>query len=501
MSVKVNSASIVGVDAFVVEVEADLVRRLPRTTIVGLPAGAVREAAERVRSAIVSSEFEYPRKRVTINLAPADLRKEGTVFDLPIAIAILAAQGEVPTDALRTHMFAGELGLDGTLRCIRGALPLALEARGRGFEGLVLPPGNAAQAAVVPGLTVWSAESLAQVVGMLQGNTMLAKGCPNDNGHREPVSDLCEVFGQDIARRALEIAAAGGHNLLLVGPPGCGKTMLAMRLPGILPQLTYEEALEATRVYSVAGLLPEREGLLTSRPFRAPHHSVSTAGLLGGARLRPGEVSLAHQGVLFLDEVAEFPRNVLELLRAPLESREVVLSRASGTVSLPANFSLVAAANPCPCGYLGHPTRPCVCSDSQVQRYQSRLSGPLLDRIDLHVTLQPVEVAELFAEHQAEASEHVRQRVEAARMLQTQRYSATRFRCNAELDGPGSREAACLTSAARRVLREAVAGLGLSGRAHDRVLKVGRTIADLDGAARVDALHLAEALSFRPRSS
>ncbi len=497
MSFKVVSASILGVDAHRVEVEVDLVRRLPRTTIVGVSSTVGREAAERVRSAIVSTGFEYPRKRVTINLAPADLRKHGTGFDLPIAVAVLGAMGEVPTDLLHRYLFAGELGLDGALRPIRGALPLAMKARELGLDGIVLPRVCAEQAAVVPDLDVWSASSLESVVEMLKGETPLPRARSAAPCRKESTLDLADLKGQGVARRALEIAAAGGHNMLMVGPPGCGKTMLATRLPSILPTLSYEEALDATRVHSAAGVLSPGAGLLETRPFRAPHHSVSTAGLLGGARLQPGEVSLAHHGVLFLDEVGEFPRNVLELLRAPLECRQVVLARASGTVVLPASFTLVAAANPCPCGYLGHPTKPCRCTDAQVQRYQARLSGPLVERIDLHVQLQPVEVAELMDGGRAESSVSVRRRVEAARSRQVARFEGTRFRCNAELDGPGARQVASLTSAGERVLRETVETLGLSGRAHDRVLKVARTIADLDGVTKVDAMHLAEALALR----
>ncbi|MCP4916112.1 MAG: YifB family Mg chelatase-like AAA ATPase [Proteobacteria bacterium] len=497
MACTAHTATVIGVEAHAVAVEVDLVRRLPKTTVVGLAAMSVKEATERVRSALIASGFEYPKHRVTINLAPADIRKEGTAFDLPIAVAILAASGQIPADSLGSYLLAGELGLDGRLRTVRGALPLAMRARVDGMSGVVLPAGCAAEATVVPDVDAWSAETLQEVVEFLRGERRLPRAVRRAVEVVESLPDMSDVRGQALARRALEVAAAGGHSLLMMGAPGVGKTMLACRIGSILPPLSFEEALDASRVHSVAGLLPKGHDVLTERPFRAPHHSISTAGLLGGASLRPAELSLAHNGVLFLDELPEFSRQVLELLRGPLESGVVVLSRASGTVRLPARVTLLAAANPCPCGYLGHPTRPCRCSDAQVQRYRARLSGPLLDRIDLHVGVEPLDGDALYDRPVGESSAAIRERVLAARRMQGARYGEGAVRCNADLAGPLVREAANSTPAAERMLRDATDQLGLSGRGHDRVLRVARTLADLDGHGRVDVAHVAEAVAFR----
>ena len=481
MATNVQSMALTGIDGLPVNVEVDLPRRLPATIIVGLPGSAIRESAHRVRSAIVSSGRGYPKRRVVVNLAPADLPKVGTAFDLPIAIGILIADASVSGDLASDTVFVGELSLDGELRPINGALALTLSASKMGAKRIVLPQAVAAEAAVVEGIEVLSASSLFQVMAWLDGHSELPRAVPSLPRPTKMSVDLSEVRGQGRARRALEIAASGGHNMLLIGSPGCGKTMLATRLPTILPDLTHEEAVQITRIHSVAGLLLPDEGLISQRPFRAPHHSISNAGLMGNAKLSPGEVSLAHNGVLFLDEVAEFGRSALELLRGPLESREVRLTRALGTAIYPASFSLIAAANPCPCGFHGHPTRPCVCSPAQVSRYRQKLSGPLMDRIDLQVWVQPISPEALVQSDPGEASTDIRIRVNEARAIQLNRQAWTGVRCNAELNGDMIREASRPTEDALDTLRRLLQQHGLSGRAWARILKVGRTIADLEG--------------------
>ena len=497
MAQNIQSLALSGIDGLEVNVEVDLPRRLPATIIVGLPGSAIRESAHRVRSAIDASGFVYPKKRVVVNLAPADLPKVGTAFDLPIAIGILTADGQIPSEQARDTVFVGELSLDGELRAVNGALALALAAAKNQAKRIVLPSKCASEAAVVDDIETLCADNLEQVTDWMRGMAPLRRACSPEHTPANLPVDLSEVRGQHRARRALEIAAAGGHNLLMLGSPGCGKTMLAARMATILPSITTHEAIEVTRVHSVAGLHPSGAGLVSQRPFRSPHHSISNAGLMGNARLEPGEVSLAHNGVLFLDEVAEFNRSALELLRGPLENREVRLSRAKGTAIYPASFSLITAANPCPCGYHGHPSRPCVCTPSQVQRYRNKLSGPLLDRIDLQVWIHPIPAEALVTAKPGESSSDVRSRVNLARTRQRNRYRSAPINCNAELQGDAIRQAANPTDEALNTLQTTMESHALSGRAWARILKVARTIADLEGRNRVVTNHILEASSFR----
>ena len=502
MFAKVTSLGLSGLAGYVVQVEADLSSGLPQFTLVGLPDSAVKESSERVRSAVKNLHYPWPSSRITINLAPADVRKTGPVYDLPLLVGLLAAQGVLPVPAPQ-QAFLGELGLDGTLRPVTGVLPMALAAVTLGVTELFLPAENAAEAAEAAGLTVYPARMASDVVRHLCGEEAITPAAPGgfDEAGTWLGPDMADVRGQAEARRALEIAAAGGHNLLLVGPPGTGKSMLAKRLPGILPPLTYEEALETSAIYSVAGLLPTGSGLLKERPFRSPHHSVSTAAMAGGGSTpRPGEVSLAHNGVLFLDELPEFSRDTLEVLRQPLEDGAVTVSRVHGTARYPCQFMLAAAMNPCKCGYYGHPTRPCTCSPSAVRQYRSRVSGPLLDRIDLCVEMDPVAFDELHTSSPAESSADLRKQVLAARAVQAKRYAAPGYegvRCNAQLTAGQVRRVCRMTPAAERLLRASYDTLGLSARAHDRILRVARTVADLAGKQLLDEEALLEALQYR----
>jgi magnesium chelatase family protein len=495
-----RTAAIFGVDACPVHVEVDVAHGFPNFVMVGLPDASVRESRDRVRSAIRNSGFEFPPHRITVNLAPADVRKAGASFDLPIALGILAAAGIVERRHIPDVVLLGELALDGSIHAARGVLPIAAGARREGLRGILLPAANTREAAIVTGLDVLPVSSLTDAVRALNdpGSVPAARLPPLPPGPPAVGLDLADVQGQLLARRALEIAAAGGHNLLLVGPPGAGKTMMARRLSGILPPLTFEEALEATAVHSVAGLLPVGTGLLTERPFRAPHHTISNAALAGGgSHPRPGEVSLAHHGVLFLDEMLEFGRHVLEVLRQPLEERCVVVARAARTVVFPARFMLVGAMNPCPCGFAGDSIRECRCTPQQVLRYRSRLSGPLRDRLDLTVEVPAVPPATLGGNAGGESSASVRSRVAAARTVQQHRYANDSIRVNSELT-PGLTSTYCgIDAEGLRLLELAIRRMSLTARGFNRVRKVARTVADLASDDRIRAEHVAEALQFR----
>jgi magnesium chelatase family protein len=466
---------------------------------VGLPQGAVREGRERVTAALTNSGYALPPKRITVNLAPADVPKSGSAFDLPIALGVLAAAGEVGEGTERA-CFLGELGLDGGLRSVHGALAVALRCRELGVAELVVPAPNAAEAAVVEDVTVYGARTLAEVVGHLSGATRLQPTPSRDSasGRAPRAPDFSDVRGQGVARRALEIAAAGGHNVLLIGPPGAGKSMMARRLPSILPPLTRDEALEATRVHSVAGRLPPGSGLLAQRPFRSPHHAVSDAGLVGGGGIpRPGEASLAHHGVLFLDELPEFRRSALESLRQPLEDGSIHIGRARATVRLPARFMLVAAMNPCPCGHHGDGRRKCTCTATRIRHYRARVSGPLLDRIDLHVNVPATQADALVGRAPSEPSAVMRARVVTARDRQLRRYDGLGAYCNAQLGPRATREHCAVDEGGAALLESSIQNVGLSGRAYHRILRVARTIADLDAAPVIDPDHLAEAIQYR----
>lgn len=500
MFAKINSMGLLGLNAYPVYVEIEASRGLESLDIVGLADVAVKESRERIKSAFRTSSVPFPKARLMVNLAPADVKKSGSVHDLSIAVAILAAQGLVTEKQLEKSAFIGEVSLGGEIRPVSGVLPMTLMAKSQGINEMFVPKDNAFEASVVDGIAVYGVESLSELILHLGGKALIEPMKKYEAKEADYFSELdfADVKGQQTAKKALEIAACGGHNVLMVGAPGSGKSMLAKRMPSILPQMTFEESIETTNIHSISGILNPETPLVTKRPFRSPHHTISPAGLSGGGSVpRPGEISLAHNGLLFLDELAEFSRQTLEILRQPLEDQKVTISRVSGSITYPCSIMLIAAMNPCPCGYYGHPTKKCICSQKQVSNYLSKISGPVLDRFDIHLEVAPVEYDSLSSTVKEESSAQIRERVQRAREIQNERYKGTAVTCNARITSDILHDVCPMTDAANDMLRGVFDRLGLSARAYDRILKVARTIADMDNSQVIDKKHIAQAVQYR----
>ena len=498
----VKSCALYGINGYLVDVEIDLSNGLPGFDVVGLPDTAVKESRERVRAAIKNSEYQFPQKRITVNLAPADIKKEGSTFDLAIAAGILQSTGDIRCESLEGYAFLGELSLDGSVKGIKGILPMCIELEKRKICKIIVSSENADEAALIKGIEVYGVKSIKEMADYLNGSSEISKHYVDIDKYFSTEDfydfDFLDVKGQDTAKRAMEITAAGGHNVLMVGPPGSGKTMLARRLPSILPDMSFEESLEVTKIYSVSGLLKDRSTLITKRPFRAPHHTMSSAALIGGGRIpHPGEVSLAHYGVLFLDEMPEFPKHVLEVLRQPLEDESVTISRVNGSITYPAKFIMISSVNPCPCGYFGDESNRCTCSPMQIKNYMGKISGPLMDRIDLHIEVAPIKFNDMADNVKSESSKKIKERVNNARRIQIERYKNDGIYFNSQLKPKHINTYCSVGSKEKQLLKQAFEKYNLSARAYNRILKVARTIADLEGAENINVSHIAEALQHR----